>query len=333
MSTEQYRLDNPPRVVGLDPETTRSLQRADLTHELALMCRAAATAVGPYLLASRVKLDAATTETKANFHDPVTPYDKAAETAISALLGSFIPGSLKLGEEHGEEILPGGAPTDFPDEIPIAEPDFHVDARSLASRVKWIVDPIDGTANFAAGFPYFGTSVAASLDGEIVAGAITVPYNNEVFWADETEGWIERGDDFYALKSGNIQGSKTITAESEALLLTYFPTVSEVKQFPDLAAKGLTDLLSTFRAMRRPGACALDLAQVAAGRAGAVFATRIKPWDIAAGVHLVRVSGGHVDQRDLGNEGTGTQPAIAATSAGLKSEMLASLLDQVQSQY
>ena len=333
MSTEQFPLDNPPRLVGLDPKTTRSLEREDLTHELALMCRAAATAVGPYLLASRMKLDAATTETKADFHDPVTPYDKAAETAISALLGSFIPGSLKLGEEHGEEILPGGAPTNFPAEISVVTPDFHVDARSLASRVKWIIDPIDGTANFAAGFPYFGTSIAATLDGKTVAAAITVPYTSEVFWANETEGWIERGEDFYALKSGNIPGSKTITSESEVLLLTYFPTVAEAKQYPDLATDGLNELLSTFRALRRPGACALDLAQVAAGRAGAVFATRIKLWDIAAGVHLVRVSGGHVDQRDLGNNEACTQPAIAATSAGLKSEMLASLLDRVQARH
>ncbi|MDO5034172.1 MAG: inositol monophosphatase [Actinomycetaceae bacterium] len=334
MSTENYPLQTPPRLTGLNPETKRSLTESELAHELALMCRTAALAVAPYILAARTKLDAATTETKSDFHDPVTPFDRGAETAISALLGYFVPGSYKLGEEHGEEILPGGAPADLPEEVLFEDPGFHVDARSLASRVKWIVDPIDGTANFAAGFIYFGTSIAAQLDGKTVAAAITLPYTDEVFWANDTNGWIERAGTFYELKSGNIPGEKTITEEGEAVLLTYFPTSSEVRKFPALATKGHADLVHAFRAVRRPGAAAIDLAQVAAGRAGALFATRVKPWDVAAGAHLVTVSGGHVDLRDLGEgELAGMQPAIAATSAGLQSQTLKDLLDKVEAEY
>ncbi len=327
MSTERHPLENKPRLVGLDPEQQRSLNQTDLSHELALMCRAATRAVADYLVKSRTVLDESTTELKSNVHDPVTPYDQATERALAQILGSFIPGSRILGEENGEEILPGREPSDLPAEVEAVEPNFHVDARSLASRIRWIVDPIDGTSNFAAGLTYFATSIAAELDGKVVAASITAPVYDETFWANDTEGWLEIGNEFFALQSGGV------TKEEEAVLLTYFPTTSQLATDPKLAAEGHAMLAHAFRAVRRPGAAALDLAQISAGRAGALFAATLKPWDVAAGDHLVRISGGTVQDRALGTDlPAGLRPAVAAASAGLEVPTLIELLDKVEEQ-
>lgn len=333
MSTERYPLKDTPRLHGLPVDQDRSIGSLEMSHELALMCRAASQAVGAYLVKSRTLLDDANTDTKTDFHDPVTPYDQATELAIGQILGFLVPGSRMLGEEHGEELLPGGDPLDLPDEVAAVEPDFHVDARSLASRVRWIVDPIDGTSNFAAGLTYFGTSIAAELDGEVVAGAINVPAYKETFWANQEHGWLESDGTFYDLVSGGVDGTTTIDSEAKAVLLTYFPTVSVLSNKPTLAAEGFASLAHAFRAVRRPGAAAVDLAQVAAGRAGALYATTLKPWDVAAGIHLVKVSGGTVHQRDLGKDlPEGLQPAVAAASAGLEVPTLIALLDRVQAE-
>ncbi|MDO5049717.1 MAG: inositol monophosphatase [Actinomycetaceae bacterium] len=327
MSIELHPLESQPRLSGLDPEQQRTLERADLCHELALMCRAACQSVADYLTVSRTALDESTTQIKSNVHDPVTPYDQATERALSQILGSFIPGSRILGEEHGEEILPGGQAFDLPDEVEAPEPDFHVDARSLASRVRWIVDPIDGTSNFAAGLTYFATSIAAELDGEVVAAAMTAPAHGETYWANEDEGWLEVGGNFYKLASGGLQ------KEEEAVVLTYFPTTSQLETDPELAAEGYAQIAHAFRAVRRPGAAALDLAQVAAGRAGALFAATLKPWDVAAGVHLVLVSGGTIADRALGTDlPAGLRPAVAAAGAGLEIPTLMNILDSVEAQ-
>lgn len=327
MSTERHPLENRPRLVGLDPQEQRSLNQTELSHELALMCRAATQSVAAYLVRSRTVLDESTTELKSNVHDPVTPYDQATEKALAQILGSFVPGSRILGEENGEEILPGSEPTDLPDEVEPPEPDFHVDARSLASRVRWIVDPIDGTSNFAAGLTYFATSIAAELDGEVVAAAMTAPFYDETFWANATEGWLEIGDDFFALKSGGVE------QEKEAVLLTYFPTTSQLVTDAQLAADGYAQMAHAFRAIRRPGAAALDLAQISAGRVAALFAATLKPWDVAAGVHLVKISGGTVQDRAMGTDlAPGLRPAVAAASAGLEVPTLIDLLDKVDAQ-
>ncbi len=358
MSIERHPLAQRPRLKGLagDVDSTphclsqdervaregvsinedgsgRELSRAQLVHELALMCRSAAQSVAPYLTYARTILDDATTQIKTNQHDPVTPFDQATERALSLILSSFIPGSTILGEEDGQRMLPGGLPTDLPTQVLPVSLDFHMDARSLASRVRWIVDPIDGTSNFAAGLTYFATSIAAELDGVVVASAICAPCYEETFWANESQGWLEVGEPlgqanaFYELQTSPVQ------AESDAVLLTYFPTTSQLKLDAKLAADGFASLAHAYRALRRPGAAALDLAQVAAGRVGVVFAATLKPWDVAAGNHLVRVAGGHVCDRSVGTDlPAGLRPAVAAYAKGLKPNAVLTLLDQVQAQ-
>ncbi|MEV4259455.1 inositol monophosphatase family protein, partial [Spirillospora sp. NPDC049652] len=98
-------------------------------------------------------------QTKRDFHDPVTEHDRAAEETIRAVLARCAPASVVVGEEGGTQGggLPGG------------------EGGGQDGEVRWYVDPIDGTANFAAGLPFFCTSVAAVVDGEVVAGAVYDP--------------------------------------------------------------------------------------------------------------------------------------------------------------
>lgn len=315
-----------PRLEPLTVEQQRSLTRSELSHELALICRAVARACGDYLIHARTVVDAQTTSEKESHHDPVTIFDREVETAVSHMLAHLVPGCIKLGEEHGEEtLIPTSTEPRLPDGISMPDCEPHVDTRSLGSRVRWIVDPIDGTSNFAAGLTGFNTSIAAELDGEIVAGAVHVPCAHETFWANAEDGWLESEQGFFALDSRGPQ------REEDAVLLTYFPLVSELQRYPQDALEILSELSFAFRALRRPGAAALDLAHVAAGRAGAFFATALKPWDVAAGGHLVRVAGGSLIDSPLGTDTQpGFGPAVAASARGLDAPTLSRVLQQVE---
>lgn len=325
MSIEQFPVDA-PRLEPLSPEVKRSLDDCDLAHELALVCREVARSCSAYLVHARTVVSSESTSEKESHHDPVTKFDREVEASISEILAHLVPGSRKLGEEHGEEILvptktepslPGGI------EMPGIHP--HIDTRSLGSRVRWIIDPIDGTSNFAAGLTDFNTSIAAELDGSVIAGAVHVPCANETFWANQTNGWLETTTGFFALDSNGP------IAEKDAVLLTYFPTVSELRTYPDTALEVMRELSFAFRAIRRPGAAALDLAHLAAGRAGAFFATSLKPWDVAAAVHLVKVSGGTVHQKTMGKDvPVNLGPAVAASAAGLGTPTLEKVLATVE---
>lgn len=327
MTCERIPLHTQPQLAPVTVEQQRSLDdnQNEIAHQLALIARATARACGPYLRWAR--LQDLRVDNKSSEHDPVTVHDKAIETAITQILGYFLPGSRVLGEEHGEQLLPGGKPQ-LPERIQLPELEPHPDVRSQGSRVRWIVDPIDGTANFAAGMTYFNTSIAAELDGQVVAGAIHVPCEQETFWANAERGYLENERGFFALESSGP------TREIEALLLTYHPILTQVKTHPEVTFEVLGQLIDTCRALRRPGAAALDLANIAAGRAGAFFATSVKPWDVAAGLHLVQVSGGTSYTHPMGTTTpAGFGPGVVAACAGLTTPKLKELLDQFAAQY
>ncbi|MDO5719296.1 MAG: inositol monophosphatase [Actinomycetaceae bacterium] len=315
-----------PRMEPLTVVDKRSLNHAELCHELALISRAVARACADYLVHARTVVDAQTTSEKESHHDPVTVFDREVETAVSQMLAHLVPGCMKLGEEHGEEtLIPQSSEPSLPDGISMPAIEPHIDVRSLGSRVRWIVDPIDGTSNFAAGLTDFNTSIAAELDGEVVAGAVHVPCACETFWGNDHAGWLESSQGFFALDSSGP------SREEDAILLTYFPLVSELERYPQDALQVLSELSQAFRAVRRPGAAALDLAHIAAGRAGAFFATALKPWDIAAGAHLLRVAGGAVIDAPLDTDTPpGFGPAVAASAKGLDAPTLPRALKLVE---
>ncbi|MEV4110889.1 inositol monophosphatase family protein [Nonomuraea sp. NPDC049695] len=224
----------------------------DATHLLDIATEAA-RAVGPRLRkAFRSRPDVAT---KSDFHDPVTEHDRAAEETIRAVITARLPESAIVGEEGGS---------------------------TGSGDLVWYVDPIDGTANFATGLPFFCVSIAAAVRGELVAGVVYDPVREDEFSATTEGAWCNGTP----LRSGGA------SSDREAMLLTSYPTPRDVEVDAEEALRRYGRFLASFSAVRRPGSAALTLAHVAAGWSDAAYGTRAHPWDVAAGALLVRQAGG-----------------------------------------
>lgn len=275
----------------------------------------AALSVAPYLRAAAGTVG--THDTKHDIHDPVTVHDKAVEGDLHRFLGGAIPGSRVLGEEMGEQNLPALLGTE-----PLSE-----DAQFLGSRVRWIIDPIDGTANFATGGHYFGTSIAAELDGEIVAGVVSLPMSDEVFAANLDEAWLLTGG-----KRSQLDCSGP-TEESTATISSYYPGPWNLESEPAAALARFTELSTAYMGFRRTGAGAVDLANVAAGRLSCVLGMKFGPWDVAAGMHLVKVAGGGALNLPLGTTlPEGLRPGILAWVGTLEPTIARGVLEQLEAQ-
>jgi myo-inositol-1(or 4)-monophosphatase len=148
---------------------------------------------------------------------------------------------------------------------------------------RWIVDPLDGTTNFLHGIPHFAISIALERDGEIVAGVVYEPTRDEMFWA-------EKGIGAY-LNDRRIRVSARRQL-GEALIGTGLPFRGHGDHPSYLAT--LSRVMAATSGVRRFGAAALDLAYVAAGRYDGFWEFGLSPWDIAAGLLLVREAGGFV---------------------------------------
>lgn len=303
---------------------------AAIAHDLATLAGAAATAVAPYLRS--VARTVTSFETKVDVHDPVTLHDRRVEGALHALLARMVPGSRVLGEETGEHVLPLEPPKltgEFTEHFLVpTSPEVQGALRRCAplrNRVRWIIDPIDGTANFAAGMSYFNTSVAAEVDGTVVAGAVSVPMSHELFVGDRDRCWVEGPTGTRELHADGP------SREDHALLITYHPGLAVLRRDPRLGLDHETRLAEAYQALRRPGAAALDLAMVAAGWCGAMIGTSFKPWDVAAGIHLVRVAGGRVLNLPLGSgQPDGLRPGVVASARQLDACTATALLRELE---
>jgi myo-inositol-1(or 4)-monophosphatase len=188
--------------------------------------------------------------------DLVTEADVAVEQEIRARIARRFPSHTFLGEESGGATAPG---------VPF----------------RWIVDPIDGTTNFAHGLALFCTSIALEVDGQVVVGAVYDPMADELFTAERGQG---------ARLNGRRLGVTTVNTLIDSLLVTGFPYISTDERREQLTLFGR--FLSESRAVRRLGSAALDLSYVAAGRFDAFWEQGLQPWDVAAGVLLVEEAGG-----------------------------------------
>lgn len=189
--------------------------------------------------------------------DLVTDADHAAEKVIVELLRERYPDHDILAEEGDYE-------------------------RRGADQC-WIIDPLDGTTNYAHGLPWFAVSMALSVRGSVVLGAVFNPYNGELFVAERGQG--------ATLGSRVLQVSTTETLD-RSLLATGF--AYDHKQNPDNNYVHFARLQRLAQAVRRVGSASLDLACVAAGRFDAFWELKLKSWDVAAGVLLVEEAGGVV---------------------------------------
>ncbi|WP_051259239.1 inositol monophosphatase family protein [Schaalia suimastitidis] len=269
--------------------------------------------------------------TKANYHDPVTIHDQAVETALRIILDCAVPGSLLLGEEGG--AAPLGGPTCDLDvacaPLP-SSPRWHEALSAVAglgNRVRWIVDPIDGTANFAAGMPWFCTSIGVELDGRVVAGVVVAPLLDQAWAADSAKAWHEgRG-----IRTP-LQAGRPLT-EKEALFICYYPGPSTIKRDGATALAYEATLFEAHQTLRRTGAAALDLAHIASSWCAGMMGFGFGPWDLAAGVHIVRIAGGTVHNPDTGTGlPEGLRPACLAIAPGAELPTATNVFSQIVAQ-
>ncbi len=155
------------------------------------------------------------------------------------------------------------------------------------SSHRWIIDPIDGTTNFLHGIPHFAISIGLERDGEVIAGVIYDPIHDELFHAEKGAGAF--------LNERRLRVSARRKVD-EAVFATGIPFKGREghKEFLDCAQA----VMANCAGIRRFGSAALDLAYVAAGRYEGYWETGIKPWDIAAGIVMVREAGGWVTDLD-----------------------------------
>jgi myo-inositol-1(or 4)-monophosphatase len=191
--------------------------------------------------------------------DIVSSADAEAEDAIVTTLSAAFPDHAVVGEEGG------------------------VRAGNLDSTWRWIVDPIDGTDNFTHGYPYYAISIALAHGSELTHAVVLDPVRDELFTAVKGRG---------ALLNGVALRVSACTALEQALIGTVFPN----RDSPKLASylPVLEALVRGCAGIRRGGACALDLAYLAAGRLDGFWVMSLKSWDVAAGALLVREAGGRV---------------------------------------
>jgi myo-inositol-1(or 4)-monophosphatase len=187
--------------------------------------------------------------------DLVTEADIEAEKAVLEVIQKAFPEDYILSEEAG--------------------------ARGTVSDRRWLIDPLDGTTNFAHGFPFFAVSIALEVETSVVLGVVYNPYMNEFFEA-------VRGRGSY-LNGKAIRVSETATLK-EALLGTGFPY--DVHQRPERVMHHFTEMIVRAQGVRRPGSAALDLCYVAAGRLDGFWEEKLHPWDTAAGAVIVEAAGG-----------------------------------------
>ena len=225
-----------------------------------------------------------TVSNKQGINNLVTEADHASEKAILELIKKEFPDHYILSEEAGEIIQD--------------------------SNYKWIIDPIDGTVNFAHGIPICCVSIAIEHRGEIILASVFNPNLNELFFAEKGEGAM--------LNEKTIKVSEKINVIN-ACLVTGFPYTyldmpnGPLQVFERFIRKGVP--------VRRLGSAAIDLCWVAAGRFDGFYEHKLEAWDSAAGYLIVEEAGGRVTDFK-GNKFSPYQPHVLATNGNIHDEML-----------
>jgi myo-inositol-1(or 4)-monophosphatase len=203
----------------------------------------------------------------------------------------------------------------FPDHDIVAEESTNI---TRGSEYRWIVDPLDGTTNYAHGHPVFCVSIALERMSEVVLGVIYNPMLEELFVAERGEGAFLEGGKIHVSSTGRL---------GEGLVATGFPY--DVRENCRDALGYFDEMIPQAQAVRRQGSAALDLAYLAAGRFDGFWELRLRPWDTAAGWVLVEEAGGIVT--DLyGKSYCLESPTIAASNGRIHGELLA-VLDRASS--
>lgn len=213
---------------------------------------------------------------KEGHHNLVTECDLRAEKQIIDFVKQQVEGSSFLAEESGETGKGG---------------------------ILWVVDPLDGTVNFAHQIPVFSVSIAAQKEGEVVSGVVYQPMTHELFVAEKGKGAFLNGEKIH------VSSVKTV---DKSILATGFPY--DLAKNPFHCIDHFVDILRLGIPIRRLGSAAIDLAYTAAGRFEGFFEVQLKPWDVAAGKLLVEEAGGQVTHWDLSSYSITSQKPVFASN-------------------
>jgi len=200
-------------------------------------------------------------------------------------------------DRMSEALLVSAIEDEFPHHDILAE---ESSGTNKGSPYRWIIDPLDGTTNYAHGFPFFCVSIALERDGRVIVGVIYDPIAEELYEASLAGG---------AFLNGKKIAVSTTTDLSKGLLATGFPY--DIRTNPYNNINYFSEMALRSQAIRRAGSAALDLAYVAAGRFDGFWELQLHPWDTAAGWLLVTEAGGLVTDLDGGS--------YALTSQGILS--------------
>lgn len=221
---------------------------------------------------------------KEGINNLVTEADHASEKAIFEIIRKQYPHHYILSEEAGEVIQ--------------------------ESEYKWIIDPIDGTVNFANGIPLCCISIAVEKDGHMLMGAVYNPLMNEFFFAEQGQGATLNGKPIHVSNQSEVIKSCLVTG----FPYTYLDMPNGPLQvFERLIRKGIP--------VRRLGSAAIDLCWVAAGRFDGFYEHKLQAWDSAAGFLIVEEAGGTVTDFE-GTYYSPYQPHLLATNGKIHTEML-----------
>lgn len=196
---------------------------------------------------------------------------------------------------------------EYPDHDLVAEEGSEY---SSGSDYKWIIDPLDGTMNYAHGYPFFSVSIAVEKGNSVISGVVYDPVKDEMFTAESGKGARLNG------KKISVSGSDRI---EDSLLATGFLHEDE-----DLVRRNLvyfSDFIMKSRGVRRDGSAALDLAYVACGRYDGFWELGLHPWDMAAGAFIIKEGGGTVTNMS-GGEFTHHKGEIVASNSWIHDQML-----------
>nr|WDS96247.1 3'(2'),5'-bisphosphate nucleotidase [Micrococcus sp.] len=249
-----------------------------------IACDAAATCAPELARAFRSTPAELQVATKRNTHDLVTLHDRATEDALVAFLEQAVPGSRFTGEEGGSRGGHG-----LPDDGPVTEATGSPAA--VGGQVEWIIDPIDGTSNFAHGFAMFSVSIAAAVDGEVVAGVVLDPVGGLEFSADDAGAYLN-GERFGAGAPVAEPEGAGPADESSLNVVTSYPSAEALELDGTAALERFGRLVDTYATVRRTVSGALECAFTAIGWADVTLGVDTNPWDVAVGQLLVRRAGG-----------------------------------------
>ena len=198
----------------------------------------------------------------------------------------------------------------FPDHGILSEEEATIEKES---PFRWIIDPLDGTTNYAHGYPCFAVSLALESAGEVIVGVVYDPMREELFSAGKGQG---------AQLNGRPLQVSIVDNLIHSLLATGFPYDRRVSEKNNL--NHFNELLMAAQEVRRDGSAALDLCSVAAGRFEGFWELKLKPWDVAAGMLIVREAGGVVSDFS-GDRSSIYDQEIVASNGMIHGQMLAIL--------